>query len=76
MRKPDGSFARRPGRPRWKRLGLLLHRLSFIKIAFTLLGAFFQVQAMFFSRGPDFAASINAVLANGEGSRDPPSGPR
>jgi hypothetical protein len=40
----------------------LLHRLSYLKIAFYLLGVFFQVQAMFFSQGATFPKRLNSML--------------
>jgi len=48
--------------PRFQWLGQWLHRISHIKIAFYLLALFFQVQAMFFSRGPAFLKNLNSML--------------
>jgi magnesium-transporting ATPase (P-type) len=39
-----------------------LHRISYLKIAFYLLGMFFQVQAMFFSREMIFLKNLNSML--------------
>jgi len=43
-------------------LGRVLHRISYLKIAFYLLALFFQVQAMFFSREADFVKNLNSML--------------
>ena len=51
-----------PRTPRLQWLGRLLHRISYLKIAFYLLGMFFQVQAMFFSREMIFLKNLNSML--------------
>ncbi len=43
-------------------LGSVLHRISYLKVAFYLLALFFQVQAMFFSQGAAFTKNLNSML--------------
>lgn len=46
----EGSDVERTaGTGNWQRIGVLLHRISYGKIAFYLVGFFYQVKAMFFS---------------------------
>jgi len=43
-------------------LGRVLHRISYLKIAFYLLALFFQVQTMLFSSGTAFLKNFNSML--------------
>jgi uncharacterized membrane protein len=59
---PRETFPLRLPQSQWQWLGQLLHRLSYLKIIFYLLGIFFQVRAMFFSQGTSFPKNLNSML--------------
>jgi hypothetical protein len=48
--------------PQLQWMGRLLHRISYLKIAFYLLAIFFQVQAMFLSSEMTFTKNLNSML--------------
>jgi hypothetical protein len=59
---PRETISTQTRQPRLQWLGQLLHRISYIKIAFYLLGIYFQFRAMFFSHETAFLNNINSML--------------
>ena len=46
----------------WRRLGRLLHRISYLKFLFWALGFYFQFKTMFLSTGETFLDDLNKTL--------------
>ena len=47
---------------RWERFGRILHRLSYLKIGFYLLGAYYQLQFMFLGSRRNFLHDVCSAL--------------